>query len=139
MVEQVKKSGTKPGFKPASRSPLLKAPNGFTARWVRADSSDIERKKAEGWLLMKPEDNKGVAFTAQDVSEEKALGNHIRYRGQVAMMIPDELKEARQEYYKGETSSKLKTGLETMKTGLAGMGGQYRGESPDGKGRIVID
>src|SRR5689334_13681340 len=83
------KKGTKPGWRPSSVLPQLKARSGFTARWVRNEPGNISKKMAEGWVLMKPEDNVGIAIRAIDTPDANPLANEIRYRESIAMMIAD--------------------------------------------------
>lgn len=142
MIEQVVsegneiKKGTPPAWQPASKQAELKAPKGFFPRWVRADAGEIAKKKAEGWLIMKPEDNKGH-FRADDVNDGTPLHNGIRFRDMIAMMLPEERKEGRDAYFKAENKRAVsgifdKTDEESKKMGL-------RLYTPKGQaGRIVI-
>lgn len=128
---------TKPGWKPAARMAGLKAPSGYTPRWVSEESDNIARKKEEGWIIMKPEDNKG-SFESKDVNDASQTDSRIRHRGMIAMMLPDKLKEARTEYYKGETNRATQmimrdTDREAKKMGVE----TYK---PKGaSGRIIIE
>lgn len=129
---------TKPGFKPASRLGHLIAPKGFTARWVRNDSDNIARKKAEGWIIMKPEQNKGTYVEIEDVNDTKPTSNQIRYRDLIGMMLPDDMVESRREYYKNETLQATKSILKKSDEGLKQLGATTY--TPKGQsGRIVIE
>lgn len=92
--------GTKPGWKPSSVLPQLIARHGFTARWVANEPANIYRKQSEGWLIMKSDDNKGTPIRQYDTPDANSLGTEIRYRDMIAMMIPDDAKQAREEYYR---------------------------------------
>lgn len=132
------KKGTRPGWKPASILPNLKAPSGFTARWVRNDPGNIQRKMAEGWLLMKPSDNKGVAILQVDTPEANPLASEIRYRDSIAMMLPDDMKEAREEYMRDENRSRQEQVLNHSDEKFKSHG--VATYAPKGQaGRIVID
>ncbi len=142
MIEQTEKNeapkATRPGFKPASRLGYLKAPANFTARWVKNDPDNIARKKQEGWVVMKPEDNKGTSFERIDVSDPKETGNHIRYQDMIAMMLPNDIKKDREEYYRNETRHATRAILRESDAQFKQKGVQTY--TPKGQqGRIVID
>lgn len=125
--------GTNPGWKPSSLLGTLKARAGFTARWVSHDPARIAKMRSEGWIIMKPSDNIGTY--AQD---EGSLSGELRYRDMVGMMLPDNLKKQRSEYYRKETD-------EATKSILRQTDGEMRQKgvstyTPKGMpGRIVID
>jgi hypothetical protein len=128
---------TKPGWKPAARMAGIQARSGFTARWVSDEPDNIARKKEEGWIIMKPDDNI-KKFDSQDVNDASQTDSRIRYRGMIAMMLPNNLKEARTEYYKAETNRATQmimreTDKEAKKMGVE----TYK---PKGaSGRIIIE
>ena len=129
---------TKPEWRPSSRLATLKAKPGFTARWVDADPANVARKKAEGWLIMRPEDNVGPPIEQIDVNDGKALHNGIRYRDMIAMMLPNDLKSAREEYYREEHKQAMAGILKETDQKLGNMGVQVT--KPKGSpGRIVIE
>lgn len=138
VAEETVIEATKPGWRPSYAQAFLKAPSGYTARWVRNEAGNIQRKLAEGWKMMRPEDNKGAPIIAQDTTEANALASEIRHRDMIAMMMPVEMKEQRTAYYQAETQRLTsavfdKTDQEFKKNGVA----TY---APKGmKGRIVID
>lgn len=128
-----KKKGTPVGFRPSSVLPRLIAREGFSAKWIRNEAGHIASKLEEGWIIMKPTDNIGTSIRQDYVSEANSLGTEIRYRDLIAMMLPNEVKKAREEYYRNEaresqsqvlreTDSKLKSGgVQTYKPkGMAG-------------------
>lgn len=136
MEEQ--KKGTKPGFQPANRQGTLKAKLGFTARWVRNDPANIARKRQEGWVIMKPEDNIGTYEDLSDVTDAKPLYNGIRYQDQIAMMLPDDLKSSREQYYREETRQTTEAMLRKTDTQFKQHG--VATYTPKGQsGRIVIE
>lgn len=94
--------GTTPGWKPSSLLGTLKARSGFTARWVSNDPARIAKMRSEGWVVMKPDDNKGSYEPVEDVTGSKSLSGEIRYRDMIAMMLPDALKQSRSEYFRNE-------------------------------------
>jgi hypothetical protein len=132
------KKGTKPGWKPSSVLPQLKARSGFTARWVRNESGNISKKLAEGWILMKPSDNVGIPIKAYDTPDANTLASEIRYRDAIAMMIANEDKEARTEYIKSENKAATQQILRQTDEEFRRAGVQTyaaKGQS----GRIVIE
>lgn len=132
------KKGTKPGWKPSSVLPQLKARSGFTARWVGNESGNISKKLSEGWIVMKPEDNKGIPIKAYDTPDANPLANEIRYRDMIAMMIADEDKEARQEYMREENRAATRNILKDYDEKFKSHGVQTY--APKGQtGRIVIE
>jgi len=135
---QIEKRATKPNWRPASKVATLKARHGFTARWVNSDPGEIAAKKSEGWILMKPEDNLGDYQPLEDVNDGKAIFNGIRFRDMIAMMLPDDMKEAREEYMRRENANAKelilnKTDEEAKRNGVQIYAA--KGHS----GRIVID
>ena len=129
---------TAPGWKPAKRLGYLKARSGFTARWVSTDSDNVQRKKEEGWLIMKPTDNIGGNLGLQDVNDGGSPANDIRYRDLIAMMLPDAVKKEREEYYRGENRRATDVILKKTDKDLKNIG--VHGYAPKGQsGRIVIE
>ena len=132
------KKGTKPGWKPSSVLPQLKARTGFTARWVANESGNITKKLSEGWILMKPSDNVGIPIKAYDTPDSNALASEIRYRDSIAMMISDEDRQARQEYMRSESRAAQKQILQKTDDAFRSHGVQTY--TPKGQaGRIVIE
>lgn len=130
--------GTTPGWRPSSLLGTLKARNGFTPRWVSNDPARIAKMRAEGWVVMRPEDNIGSYQNVDDVTAGKSLSGEIRYRDMIAMMLPPDKKEARDEYYRGETQSATKAILKQTDGDLKQKG--VSTYTPKGMpGRIVIE
>jgi hypothetical protein len=133
-----KKKGTRPGWRPSSVLPQLQARTGFTARWVRNEPGNIAKKLSEGWITMKPNDNMGIPINQVETPEATQLSSAIRYRDQIAMMIADEDREARQEYIKRENDAAVKGILKQSDEQFGKFGVQTY--APKGQsGRIVIE
>lgn len=129
---------TAPGWRPAKKLQGLKARSGYTARWVSADPENVARKKSEGWILMKPSDNIAGSFDTKDVNDGGSAANDIRYRDLIAMMLPDEIKRQRNEYYRNENAQAAKAIMKNTDAGIAKMGGStYKPKGMQGK--IVIE
>lgn len=132
------KKGTKPGWRPSSVLPQLKARHGFTARWVNNDSGNIAKKLSEGWILMKPSDNVGIPIRSYDIPDTNSLASEIRYRDSIAMMISNEDKLERQEYIREENRAATRQILQKTDEEFKRAGVQTY--SPKGQtGRIVIE
>lgn len=133
---KLKKKGTKPGWKPAGQIPRLKAPPGFTAKW--ANPEKLDKLRAEGWEIMKPSDNKGQEILKADVNDVGSLTGALRYRELVAVMLPNELKAARDEWHRSENQSAMKNILKQTDEQLKELGVETF--APTGQaGRIVIE
>ena len=131
-----KTKGTPPGWKPASQLPNLKAPPGFTAKW--SSPAKLTERMSEGWKLMKPEDNKGGEIVNIDVNDVGSLTGALRYRDLVAIMLPKELKQARDNWLRNENNEAMKCVLN--KTDEELKKGGVETYTPKGhSGRIVIN
>lgn len=105
-VEEKKKVVTQP-WRPANIIEVAdkwKKP-GFRRHWTRLDQ--IDKKIAEGWTFVK------VANPAE-VSPEKTIidgtptDGTVRKRGLILMEMPEEMAQARADYYKNLTDMSLK-------------------------------
>jgi hypothetical protein len=135
-IEKPKKKGTRPGWKPAGQIPRLKAPPGFTAKW--ANPEKLDKLRAEGWIIMKPEDNRGQEILKVDVNDTGSLTGAIRYREMIAIMLPNELKAERDEWLRNENREAMKNILKQTDEKLQDLGVQTY--TPQGQaGRIVIE
>jgi hypothetical protein len=134
----IKKKGTRPGWKPAGQLPKLKAPPGWTAKWASSDAAKLSKLRAEGWEFMKESDNKGDKIVKVDVLDGSSLIGEIRYRDMVAMMLPNELKEARDDWLRQENKDAMRNILKQTDETFKEHGVQTY--APTGQdGRIVID
>lgn len=131
-----KTKGTPPGWKPASQLPNLKAPAGFTAKWCNPNK--LTERISEGWKVMKPEDNRGEQIVNVDVNDVASLTGALRYRDLVAIMLPKELKQARDNWLRNENNEAMKGVLN--KTDAEFKKGGVETYTPKGQaGRIVIN
>lgn len=134
--EVVKTKGTPPGWKPASQLPNLKAPPGYTAKW--SSLAKLTERVSEGWIVMKPDDNKGKDIVNVDVNDVGSLTGALRYRDLVGIMLPKELKEARDAWVRNENAEAMKGVLKETDEKLKEHGVQTY--TPKGQsGRIVIN
>jgi hypothetical protein len=134
----IKTKGTRPGWKPAGQLPKLKAPPGFTPKWASSDPGKLTKLRAEGWILMKPSDNKGEEILKVDVLDGSPIASELRYRDLVAVMLPNEMKAQRDEWLRNENREAMKNVLNQTDAKLEEIGVQTY--SPKGQaGRIIID
>lgn len=135
-VVKSKTKGTPPGWKPSGQLPRLKAPHGFTPKWSSVEK--LTERMSEGWILMKPSDNVGSAIINIDVNDVSSLTGALRYRDLVAIMLPRELKAARDEYVRNENKEAMKGVLRETDAKLSG--GGVETYTPAGQaGRVVIN
>lgn len=133
---KVKKKGTPPNWKPSSQLPKLKAPAGYIAKW--SAPAKLTERLSEGWKIMKPDDNKGDAILNLDVNDVGSLTGALRYRDLVAIMLPKELKEARDIWLKNENAEAMKGVLKETDEKLKENGVETF--TPTGQqGRVVIN
>lgn len=108
------KKGKKVNWRPASLLGELEVPDGFRGRWCRNDPENIERKKKEGWVIL---DDTISAKSGRknhapvDGLDGGPLDGTIRHRELIAMILPEEVAEARSEYFRKETLEKTKSTL----------------------------
>jgi hypothetical protein len=132
----IKKKGTPPGWRPAGQIPRLKAPSGYTAKW--ANPEKLDKLRAEGWEIMKPEDNRGQQILKVDVNDTGSLTGALRYREMIAIMLPNALKQARDEWVRNENREAVKHILKNTDEKFEEFGVQTF--KPEGQsGRIVIE
>ena len=128
--------GTPPGWKPASQTPNLKAPPGFTEKW--SSLAKLTERISEGWKVMRPEDNHGKEIVNIDVNDVGSLTGALRYRDLVAIMLPLELKSARDNWLRNENNEAMKGVLKKSDKELKE--GGVETYVPNGQsGRIVIN
>ena len=133
---KTKKKGTPPGWKPASQLPKLKGPAGWTVKW--SNPAKLTERLSEGWKVMKPTDNKGEEILNIDVNDVGSLTGALRYRDMVAIMLPKDLKEARDNYHRNENKEAMKSILRETDEKLKE--GGVETYTPKGQeGRIVIN
>lgn len=113
------KKGKRVKFTPASKLGYFHAPDGYTPRWVNAkDQGNVAKKLKEGWepvnkTTLPSFEHINEIVAGSDVTESGGLGKGVlRHNEMVAMIMPDELRESRREYYQGLTDRQLKAKLD---------------------------
>lgn len=119
----VVKKGNKPTWKPAMVLDKVDGvPEGHTARYVRNEEKNVQRKLKEGWIPLN-KTNSGAKAESEEhhIKDSHTLGSHIGKRELVVMVLPDELKQAREEHFQKETrtmtEAKLKAHDQRKKPG----------------------
>lgn len=108
------KKGRKPNWRPAARLGHLRVPPGFVPRWCSSDEADMQRKLAEGWIpvnrttVPSGEHVRKEAVTKEVFDGENPYGA-IGYREMIGMMLPEEMKAARDEYHREESLHQLRS------------------------------
>jgi len=111
-----KKKGQKVEFKPARRLPELKAPPGFRAAWKSNTLENVRRLQYEGWVTAnRLEHNMDVEMgnyykKLNDRPIAKAESS-IVHNELIAMLIPEDMAVAREEYHRQETEKQTRAKL----------------------------
>lgn len=123
-----KKKGQPVTFKPARRLPEIEAPEGFTVAWKSNTPENVRRLQYEGWeVANRIEHNMDVKMgnyykklNDKPASEAEST---IVHNELIAMLLPNEMAEARREYHRQETEkqtrAKLKPEENSQNAGLA--------------------
>jgi hypothetical protein len=131
-----KKTG-KPTWAPAQKLTLKNKREGFRYRWCEKDSQNLQKKEAEGWVYANAET--GAPAEHVNPGDSTPTTSTQEYRELVAMALPEEIGEARDEYFRALTekqTSGLKGQLQGDLDEAARKHGGYRASAT---GQIVID
>lgn len=119
-----KKKGNNLEFKPARRLPELKCPEGFRVAWKHNTSENIRRLQYEGWIpANRIEHNMDVEMgnyykKINDRPVAKAESS-IVHNELVAMLLPEDMALAREEYHRRETEKQTRSKLRPEDSGSA--------------------
>lgn len=105
------KKGRKVSWKPANKLGFLSAPEGYTPRWCDSNESNLMKKQEEGFEFLNKTKFPQLKHTKKDGAKEIADGAEtglVKYREMVAMMIPNETRDARNDYFKKLNEDQLK-------------------------------
>lgn len=105
---EAKTEWRKPQWAPGNRLGQINVPKGFVPRWCDADEANLAKKREEGWIPVTkttyPDAKHVNDGEIKEVKDGAAIdGSLIKYRNMVAMMMPEELAQARREYFEDET------------------------------------
>lgn len=93
-------------WKPASRTGVVKAPEGYRIRWCHDVPDNIAKKRLEGWEILDktkfPEAS--VKDFEHQISDSNGLTSSILKRNElVAMIIPENMAQEREAYFQQQT------------------------------------
>ncbi len=98
-----KKKG-RSSWKPASMLTVVDKPEGYRTRWVSKDSLNMQRKKAEGWLMANEINGTEATHEHPDkMGDGRPLTSVKEYRDMVLMVLPEEIAKERDEYFREKT------------------------------------
>lgn len=111
-----KKKGQKVAFIPARRVPKIDAPEGFVASWKHNTPENVRRLQLEGWQVANRMEHKmdldmGDYYRKMNdkpVSEQEST---IIHNEMICMVLPEDMAEARREYYKNQTEQMTRAKL----------------------------
>lgn len=111
-----KKKGQTVSWRPASRLPKVKAPDGFVASWRQNTPERIRQLQEEGWVVAnRIEHNMDVQMGSyykklndKPVSE---VESSITHNEMICMILPEDLATARKEYHRQETEKQTRSRL----------------------------
>lgn len=109
--EKPVKKGRKVEWKPARALDHLKAPEGHKVRWCNNDEANIQKKMAEGWIPVNKTTAPSVTHSrkvANTVEDGTAQSTNPAYRELVGMALPEDLLEARTDYYKRKSEQQVR-------------------------------
>lgn len=121
-----KKKGQPVNFKPASRIPKLTPPKGFQVAWKENTPENVRRMQYEGWEIANRIEHKmdmDMGDYYRKINDRPGSENSstITHNELIAMLLPDEMVEARREYYRKETEMQTRTKLMPEKSAGAFM------------------
>lgn len=130
----------KPTWQPAQRLSMGKKSKNFRYRWCDSDSQNIEQKRAEGWEFVNGETGiPGEHDHPQGVGDGKPLDSTKTYRELVAMALPEELGEARDEWVNERTRKQTRSIKDVLKEQVTESAKQHKIEPAQVTGKIVIE
>lgn len=136
-----RKTGTRQWRSATSGLGNIKAPDGYSARWVAPHN--VERRLAEGYEFI----NKSTCPSAEHTDRKTAgfkgvdganIGTAITYREMVAMAAPKELVESRTRYFEELTEKRTDAAILATSERRQLMS-ESRGTSPDLTPHLTIE
>lgn len=111
-----KKKGRPINWRPASRLPKLTAPEGFTPRWIENTPERIRQMQSEGWVIANRLEHHmdlemGDYYKKVNDKPASETTTAITHNEMIAAIMPNDLVEARREYYRNETEQQTRTKL----------------------------
>ena len=98
----------KVSWAPARMLDLANKLAGFRYRWVDTDVANVRKKLAEGWQFVNRETGHPVEHLDPGLMHGgQAPDSSVRYRDVVAMALPEEMGQARDEYFRDVTARQI--------------------------------
>lgn len=99
----------KPTWKPAAMLDVTSPVKGFRTRWCSNDPLNIQRKKAEGWVMATEVNGIDTEHEhPEKTGDGHSLTSVTEYRDLVLMALPEELGKARDEYFNEKTEQQTR-------------------------------
>lgn len=119
-----KKKGQKVEFKPARRLPELKGPEGFRVAWKNNTPENVRRLQYEGWVVANRIEHEmdiemGNYYKKLNDKPLSRTESTIVHNELIAMLLPEEMALAREEYHRSETEKQTRTKLKPENSGSA--------------------
>lgn len=135
--------GKKVSWRPSTRLGRVHLPANmkgkYRTRWVKGTPDRVAQMQEEGWMLVNDTVAKGVqAPTDKEVTDGANLDSALRKREMVAMVIPEELAEARDKFYKEETEKQTQGVLGGLDSEASRMGVKTYAATGRNK-RVIIE
>jgi len=116
-----KKKGQKVEFKPAQRVPKLDCPEGFRVAWKHNTPENVRRLQYEGWEVANRIEHDmdvqmGNYYKKLNDSPTSEKESTIVHNELIAMLLPEEMALAREEYHRLETQKQTRSKLKPEET-----------------------
>ena len=107
---------------------------GFRTRWTNKDPMVVQRKEAEGWVRVNAE----TGLTTEhehpgDIASGKPLTSTLEYRELFLMALPEEVAQARDEYFTEKTDAQSAGLVRNLKKDMS------EGGAAEVHGKIIIE
>ena len=131
--EQVTEKKGKPSWKPAAALKAKPIP-GYRTRWTHKDPINIQRKEAEGWVMV----NSETGLTSEhehpeDIESGTPVTSVTEYRELVLMALPEEDGQARDAYFTEQTDKQTAGLKKVLQSDLK------KGGKAEVHGKIIIE
>lgn len=119
-----KKKGQAVEFVPARRVPKLDCPDGFRVAWKHNTPENVRKLQYEGWeIASRLEHNMDVKmgnyYKKLNDSPTSEKESTIVHNELIAMLLPEEMAVAREEYHRRETEKQTRSKLRPEDSGSA--------------------
>lgn len=117
-VKPAKKKGRAIRWDDGSRMGHLKVPEGYAGRWCDEDDGNITKKLEQGWEFVNktnyPQTGREVAHDFSDVKDGSGKSNDglVRYRKMIGMMLPPDLKEDRDAFFRQKNRRQIESKIQ---------------------------